>query len=156
MADDFDGLMSIGHEDDFAGLAGRRLQSADVKKASSGLAALRLKLSQSFCASEQATDTEKGLLPCKNVEISTKIKATTDTTEKKKLTEARKALYTAAAAKTDAEKKSAAMTYKALYTKAFGTYCSTNAASDVCTNESMKKMYGGSATAKKAKKKKKQ
>ena len=43
-----------------------------------------------------------------------------------------------------------------VYTKAFGTYCSTNAASDVCTNESMKKMYGGSATAKKAKKKKKQ
>jgi len=119
-----------------------------------GLSSLRYKLSQSYCPS--AGEAEKVLLACKNLAISQKVRQAKDETEKRRLVDERKALYTAATKKPEAEKKKAAEDHKAMYSKAFGKYCASKATSDVCTNELMSKMYGGAKTmgVKKAKKKK--
>ena len=66
------------------------------------------------------------------------------------------ALYAAAAAKNDTDKKAAGAAHKSLYSKAFAKFCAAdpNAKSETCTNEMMKKMYGGATAvgARKAKK----
>lgn len=120
-----------------------------------GISSLRYKLSQSYCP--HADSAEQSLLACKNQEIGRKVRAAKEDAVKKKLVEERKALYAAAAKQSDADKKKAAADHKVFYAKAYGKYCAgANSASDVCTNELMKKMYGGAAAigAKKAKKKK--
>merc|ERR1719453_1330233 len=99
-----------------------------------GVSAHRFKLSQSYCPTADAS--EKELLACKNYEISKAIRATSD----------------------DAEKKAAGAAHKVFFSKAYGKYCGAsdkNAASEVCTNSTMKTMYGG-ATAIGARKAKKQ
>ena len=101
------------------------------------------------------TDAHGCLRVAQNYEINKKIKATSDEAEKKRLVEERKTLYGVAAAKSAEEKKAAGAAHKQLYSKAYGKYCvAANAASEVCTNELMKKMYGGPIVmgAKKAKK----
>merc|ERR1711990_980331 len=114
------------------------------KKTIAGLSELRFKLAQSICP--KATDAEKALLACKAFQLARKIKAAKEDGDKKKLGEERKALYAEAAKMTDADKKAAAAAHKELYAKAYGSYCggsAATAASDVCSNEMMKKMYGG-------------
>merc|ERR1712054_609375 len=120
-----------------------------------GISSLRYKLSQSYCPT--ADTTEKGLLACKNQEIGLKVRAAgKDEAAKKKLVDERKALYAEAAQKSEADKKKAAADHKTMYSKAYSKYCAgAKLTSDVCTNELMKKMYGGAKVigAKKAKKK---
>jgi len=104
--------------------------------------AYRYKLAQAVCPTADATPFEKELLACKNYEISHKMKGASEEL-KKTLGEARKALYTAAAAKPAEEKKKGAAAHKVFYTKAYAKYCATHATTDTCTNEVMKKMYSG-------------
>lgn len=120
-----------------------------------GVSSLRYKLSQSYCPTADAT--EKGLLACKNQELGHRVRSAKDEAAKKALVDERKALYAEAAKKSDADKKKAAADHKTMYSKAYGKYCAgAKSATDVCTNELMKKMYSGAKAigGKKAKKKK--
>lgn len=135
----------------------RRLEQAKAatpssRGSASSLAAYRYKLAQSFCPEADAAD--KALLACRNYEISRQMKAASNEAEKKKLSEARKSLYSAAAAKPESEKKTAAAALKGFYVKAWRRFCQDNALNEVCSSELMKKMYGGSKPlgARKAKK----
>jgi len=101
--------------------------------------AYRYKLSQHACPT--AEDSEKALLACKNYEISHKIKGAGEE-QKKVLGEERKKLYSEAAAKPTEVKKAAGVAHKVFFAKAFAKYCAEKPASDVCANETMKKMYG--------------
>merc|ERR1719409_339815 len=110
-------------------------------KTTPGLSQMRFKLAQQFCPT--ASDAEKGLLACKAFAIATQIKTAKEETEKKKLTEQRKALYAEAAKMTDSDKKAAGAAHKAMYQKAYGSFCGEHKSNSVCINDTMKKMYGG-------------
>jgi hypothetical protein len=80
-----------------------------------------------------------------NLELKNKIKKASDDAEKKRLGDERKALYTAAVAKSDGEKKATAMAHKLLFSKAWRTHCGAHTTDAMCSNETMKKLYGGAA-----------
>ena len=123
----------------------RRLEEAAPKKTLPGLSQMRFKLAQAICPN-RATPAEKALLACKAFELARKIKGAKDEVDKQRFGEERKALYAEAAAMSDADKTVAAAAHKDLYARAFSGFCggaAVTAASEMCTNEMMRRMYGG-------------
>lgn len=108
--------------------------------------AFRLKLQASYCPLATAA-AEKDSLTCKAYEIAQKMKAAKSEEEKKVLTADRLKLFYDSGKRSEEDKKAAAVAAKALYTKMFAGYCTgSKAAEALCTNELMKKLYGGPKT----------
>ena len=113
----------------------------------------RLKLQEAYCP--RALEEEKATLACRSYAITKQIKLATTSEAKQALQQRKLKLFTDAEKKSDAEKKKGTQALKALYTKAYALYCtSIRIKSDAaCTNPLMKKMYGGIAKEEKKEKK---
>lgn len=97
-----------------------------------------------FCPTAQGED--KFSIACKMYAFNQKLKAATTPEEKKAINTDRMAMFTQLRTKFSSaeEKKILAQKAKAIYTKAYATYCTPDKANTdaACTNTYMKKLYG--------------
>jgi len=108
-------------------------------------AAYRLKLQSAYCPT--ASPEDKLSTACKSYEISRQMRSAS-AEQKKALTDQRTKMFQEVSTKSEAEKKAAGAAAKALYTRMFAHLCTGSKVNSepACTDNLMKKMYGGPAT----------